>query len=46
VNEAEFMRQQIPGSQLCVIPKAGHYSPWEQAEGATKILRVFLDGLR
>jgi 3-oxoadipate enol-lactonase len=46
VNEAEFIRQQIPGSQLCVIPKAGHYSPWEQAEDATKILRVFLDGLR
>jgi 3-oxoadipate enol-lactonase len=46
VNEAEFMRQHIPGSQLCVIPKAGHYSPWEQPEDATKILRVFLDGLR
>jgi 3-oxoadipate enol-lactonase len=46
VNEAEFMRQHIPGSQLCVIPKAGHYSPWEQSEDATKILRVFLDGLR
>jgi pimeloyl-ACP methyl ester carboxylesterase len=46
VNEAELMRQHIPGSQLCVIPKAGHYSPWEQPEDATKILRVFLDGLR
>jgi 3-oxoadipate enol-lactonase len=27
VNEAELMRQHIPGSQLKVIPKAGHYSP-------------------
>ena len=45
-NEAELMRQHLPGSQLCVIPKAGHYSPWEQPEDTTKILRVFLDGLR
>jgi 3-oxoadipate enol-lactonase len=45
-NEAEFMRQQISGSKLRIIPKAGHYSPWEQPEDATKILRVFLDGLR
>lgn len=46
VNETELMRQHISGSQLCVIPKAGHYSPWEQSEEAAKILRVFLDGLR
>ncbi len=45
VNEAELMRQHIPGSQLRVIPKAGHYSPWEQPEEAAKLLRRFLDGL-
>jgi len=46
VNEAELMRQHIPGSQLRVIPKAGHYSPWEQSQDATIVLRQFLDGLR
>jgi hypothetical protein len=28
-----------------VIAKAGHYSPWEQAEEAGKLLRQFLDGV-
>jgi len=46
VNEAELMRQQIPDSELRVIPKAGHYSPWEQSQDATIVLRQFLDGLR
>jgi 3-oxoadipate enol-lactonase len=45
VNEAELMRQHISGSQLRVIPKAGHYSPWEQPQDAVNILRQFLDGL-
>ncbi|MGO9083929.1 MAG: alpha/beta fold hydrolase [Candidatus Sulfotelmatobacter sp.] len=45
VNEAELMRQHIPGSQLRVISKAGHYSPWEQPEQATRLLRQFLDGI-
>ena len=45
VNEAELMRQHIAGSQLRVIPKAGHYSPWEQPQDAAKLLRQFLDGL-
>jgi len=45
VNEAELMRQHISGSQLRVIPKAGHYSPWEQSPDAATILRQFLDGL-
>ena len=43
VNEAELMRQHISGSRLRVIPKAGHYSPWEQPEEALKLLREFLD---
>src|SRR5579864_8135791 len=45
VNEAELMRRHISGSQMRVIPKAGHYSPWEQPEAAGTILRQFLDGL-
>ena len=45
VNEAELMRRHIANSQLRVIPKAGHYSPWEQSQDATKILRQFLDSL-
>jgi len=45
VNEAELMRQHIPNSELRVIPKAAHYSPWEQPGDAAKIFRQFLDGL-
>jgi 3-oxoadipate enol-lactonase len=45
VNEAELMRQHIAGSQLRVIPKAGHYAAWEQPEEALRLLRQFLDGL-
>lgn len=45
VNEAELMRQHIYGSELRVIPKAGHYSPWEQPEEAGKLLREFLERL-
>ncbi len=46
VNEAELMRQHIANSHLRVIPKAGHYSPWEQPEEAGKLLRQFLDGIQ
>lgn len=45
VNEAELMRQQINGSQMRVIPKAGHYSPWEQSQEVATLLRHFLDSL-
>jgi len=45
MNEAELMRQHIAGSRLRVIPKAGHYSPWEQPEEAGKLLRQFLEGI-
>jgi 3-oxoadipate enol-lactonase len=45
INEADLMRQHIAGSQLRVIPKAGHYSPWEQPEEATRLLRQFLGSL-
>jgi 3-oxoadipate enol-lactonase len=43
VNEAQLMHRHISGSQLRVVPKAGHYSPWEQPEEVTKLLRQFLD---
>ena len=43
VNEAELMHRHIAASQLRVVPKAGHYSPWEQPEEVTKLLRQFLD---
>jgi pimeloyl-ACP methyl ester carboxylesterase len=39
------MHQHIKGSQLRVIPKAGHYSPWEQPAEASQIIRQFLDGV-
>jgi pimeloyl-ACP methyl ester carboxylesterase len=45
VNEAEVMRRHINGSQMRVIPKAGHYSPWEQPQEAVRILRQFLDSI-
>jgi 3-oxoadipate enol-lactonase len=45
MNEAELMRRHITGSQVKVIPKAGHYSPWEQPEEAARLLRQFLDGI-
>ncbi len=45
INEAELMRQHIASSQLRVIPKAGHYSPWEQPAEAATIIRNFLDSL-
>ena len=43
VNEAELMRQHIAGSELRVVPRAGHYAPWEQPEEAARLLRQFLD---
>ena len=45
MNEADLMRQHIARSHLRVIPKAGHYSCWEQPGEAARILRQFLDGL-
>jgi len=46
VAEADLMRQNIPGSQMRVIAKAGHYSPWEQPEEVGKLVRQFLDMVR
>ena len=43
VADGELMRRNIAGSQLRVIPKAGHYAAWEQPEAVGTILRQFLD---
>ena len=45
VPEAELMRQNIPASQLRVVPRAGHFTAWEQPEQVGVLLRQFLDGL-
>lgn len=45
INEAELIRRHVAGSQLRVIPKAGHYSPWEQPAEAARICRQFLNSL-
>jgi pimeloyl-ACP methyl ester carboxylesterase len=45
VGDAQLMQQNISGSELRVIPKGGHYSPWEQPAEAIRILRQFLDGV-
>jgi pimeloyl-ACP methyl ester carboxylesterase len=43
--DGELMRQHIAGSQLKIVPKAGHYAPWEQPEAVGLVLRQFLDQL-
>lgn len=43
VADGELMRQQIPGSQFKVIPKAGHYAPYEQPDAVGPLLCQFLD---
>jgi 3-oxoadipate enol-lactonase len=45
VPEAELLKQNIPNSQIKVVAKAGHYSPWEQPEEVGKLLRNFLDSV-
>jgi 3-oxoadipate enol-lactonase len=45
-REAESMHRNISGSQLKVVAKAGHYSPWEQPEEVGRVLREFLDAAR
>jgi 3-oxoadipate enol-lactonase len=45
VADAQLMQQNISGSQMRVIPKAGHYAVWEQADEVGKCLRQFLDAV-
>jgi len=44
-GEAELMQRNISGSQLKVVAKAGHYSPWEQSGELGRMIRQFLDGV-
>jgi 3-oxoadipate enol-lactonase len=41
--EAEVMQRNIPGSEMKIMPRAGHFSPWEQPELVGTVLRQFLD---
>lgn len=41
--DGELMRQRIAGGELKLIPKAGHWSPWEQPGPVGGLLRQFLD---
>jgi len=41
--DGDLMRQNIPGSRLKMIRKAGHYAPWERPEAVAPLLRQFLD---
>lgn len=43
--ESKLMQQHIAGSRLEVIPRAGHFGPFEQPEEAGRLLRRFLDSL-
>ncbi len=43
--EAEVMKQNIRGSEMKVVAKAGHYSPWEQPQEVGRLLRQFLDSV-
>jgi 3-oxoadipate enol-lactonase len=44
LSDGELMRQHIANSRLAVIPKAGHFAVWEQAEAAGTLIRQFVDG--
>jgi pimeloyl-ACP methyl ester carboxylesterase len=43
---ATFLRDQIRGARLALIPGAGHYVQLEQPDETTEAIRAFLDGLR
>ena len=45
-TEAELMHQQIPGSRLQVIDRAGHYAALEQPQEYGRMLRAFFDAAR
>jgi 3-oxoadipate enol-lactonase len=46
IPEAELMKRHIVGSEMKVVGKAGHYSPWEQPEEVGRLLRQFVDRLQ
>jgi pimeloyl-ACP methyl ester carboxylesterase len=45
VADGQLMHQHIRGSQFKVIPKAGHFAPWEQSGAVGPLLRQFADSV-
>jgi len=45
VADAELMKQNISGSQMKVIRRAGHYAVWEKPEETGMVLRQFMDAV-
>lgn len=45
LSDGELMRQNIPGAQLKVVPRGGHYAVFEQAQAVGLLVRQFLDSL-
>jgi pimeloyl-ACP methyl ester carboxylesterase len=45
VADGELMRQHISRSELKIIPKGGHYAPYEQPDLTGTLLRQFLDSI-
>ena len=43
IADGELMRQHMPNSDLKIIARAGHFSPWEQPEEVGRLLRQFAD---
>jgi 3-oxoadipate enol-lactonase len=43
--EADLMRQNVPNSEMRIIRRAGHYSPWEQSAETGQLLRQFFDSV-
>jgi 3-oxoadipate enol-lactonase len=46
VADAELMRSGIAGSQMAIIPAAGHYAPFEKPKETLQPVREFLQNLR
>ncbi|HUK86507.1 MAG TPA: alpha/beta fold hydrolase [Terriglobales bacterium] len=44
-TDAEVIAKGIPGSQLKLIPRAGHFAPFEQPDETAAALLAFLDSL-
>ncbi len=44
--EVEAMRVQVPGSEFTVLPRAGHYAPFEVHEAAAQRMLEFLGSLK
>jgi len=42
-SDAETLQRGIPGSELVIVPKAGHFAIFEQAAEVHRALRKFLD---